>query len=184
MAQDPSASQDMLTQDHEEANVSNHNNKPVTIENEAHAKPEPVKDSEGESTLSVKHVDMVEPLNQNDSKASQDTDENVKKIVGDDNAVDTSKAKEEIKNIDSDVKDKELQEAEPHKNINQHLASDGNDNAETIKVVESETRSSTPNKAVVDSKEISPNDDSGNTSGHTEVKVKIYACKSCIHTRT
>lgn len=174
----------MLTRDREEANFSSLNNKPVAIENEAHTKSEPVKDSEGEATLSVKHVDMVEPSNPNNSKAGQDTDENVKEIVGDDNAVDTSKATEEIKNIDSEVKNKELQEAEPHKDINQHLASDGNDNTETIKVVECESRTSTPNEAVGDSKQIALNDDSCKTSGHAEVKVKTYACTLCIHTRT
>ncbi|XP_074356275.1 uncharacterized protein LOC141695974 [Apium graveolens] len=165
---DPSASQNMLTQDREEANVSSHNNKPVTTENEAHTKPEPVKDSEGEATLSVKHVAMVEPSNTNDSKAGHDTDENVKETVGADNAVDTSKTTEEIKNIDSDMKNKELQEEEPHKDINQDLASDGNDNTETIKVVESESRTSTTNEADLDSNQISLNDDSGKTSGHTE----------------
>ncbi|KAK1357170.1 hypothetical protein POM88_050426 [Heracleum sosnowskyi] len=170
---DPSASQNTLTQDREEANVTSHNNKPVTIENEAHTKSEPVKDSEGEATLSVKNVDMVEPSNPNDSKASQDIDENVKRIVGDDNAVDTLKATEEIKNIESDAKNNELQEAEPHKDINQHLASDGNDNTETKKVVESESSTSTPNEAVTDSKQIALNDDSGKTSGHAEVEEQL-----------
>lgn len=106
--QDPSASQNMLTQDQEEGN----NSKPVTIGNEEHTKSEIVKDSESEAESSVKHVDLVEPSNPNNPKSSQDTDENVKNIVGDDTAVHTSKATEDIKNIDSDVKNKELQEAE------------------------------------------------------------------------
>lgn len=50
-------------------------------------------------------------------------------------------------------------------------------------VVESDS-TSIPNEAVVASEQVDLNGDSGKTMGHMEVKVKIYACKTCIYTCT
>lgn len=148
----------------------------MVIENEARINSEFVKVTEGETPLSVKQeavVDLLEPSNTSSSKFIEDTEENARKIDGDEGVVDPSKGTEGNENLGLEVRTQESQEANENEVLNQPKAVDANDKSKAIKAIEGESQTWTLHEADFDPNQSEFKDDSSNPVNYKEIKVKF-----------